>query len=450
MGAGAALLFGTGFLICALGWLRHAVLARRRLEQITLRLETLSAIPSPPPPPLSAENDPCLSELSGGFEKLSALMDSLVQRAAHAESSLLTTLTSMEEGVLLLDDRHKIKLANPAFVSGFELSRDPVGRTILEVLGEPEVHRLLIETLETSISQERRLELAPGKGVRFVTLRAVPMREAEGKPAVLAIFKDVTRLHLLEQVRREFVANVSHELRTPLAIFQGYVETLLEMPDLAKEERIEIYSILTRHSNRLNALVEDLLSLARLEARKDHFAWEVLEPAAFIAKVVQDWKVRAVNRNVHITLDPANSLPNVQLDRRRIEQVLYNLLENALKHTPSTGAEIRVQVRPSENQTICISVEDNGSGIAPRDLPHIFERFYRGDKARTTAGAGDQSASHSTGLGLSIVKHIVAAHGGDVGAESVQGRGARVWFRLPIARDAERSPQDSAPKQPAD
>jgi two-component system phosphate regulon sensor histidine kinase PhoR len=432
MGAGAALFFGTGCFICALGWFWHAVQNRRRLRQINQCLEVLSD-------PLSDQNafdpfgkDPWLSDLLSAFEKVTDLKGSLTRRVEHAESSLLKTLASVEEGVLILDARHKIKLANPAFVSGFGLSRDPVGRTILEVLGEPEVHRLLVEALVSETVEERRLELAPGKGVRFVTLRAVPMVQAGGRSAVLAVFRDVTRLHLLEQVRREFVANVSHELRTPLAIFQGYVETLLEMPDLATDERVEIYSILARHSNRLNALVEDLLSLARLEARKDNLAWEVIEPAAFVTKVVQDWKVRALNRNICVAIDPADSLPNVKLDRRRIEQVLYNLLENALKHTPSEGAEIRVQIRRSEERSVCVSVEDNGSGIAPQDLPHIFERFYRGDKSRTNHGAADPGTPHSTGLGLSIVKHIVAAHGGDVGAESVHGRGARVWFKLPL------------------
>jgi two-component system phosphate regulon sensor histidine kinase PhoR len=431
MSAGAVLVFGTGFLICALGWFWHAVQTRRRLRQISRSVEEISD-------PLSRQNaidfvreDPWLSDLRNGFEKITELKESLTRRAEQTESSLLKTLASVEEGVLILDERHKIKLANPAFTSGFGLSRDPVGRTILEVLGEPEVHRLLVECLVSGTVEERQLELTPGKGVRFVTLRAVPMVEAGGRPAVLAVFRDVTRLHLLEQVRREFVANVSHELRTPLAIFQGYVETLLEMPDLAIDQRLEIYSTLARHSSRLNALVEDLLSLARLEARKDNMAWEVLEPAAFVTKVVQDWKVRALTRNISLTIDPADSLPNVKLDRRRIEQVLYNLLENALKHTPAEGAEIRVQIRRSEERSVCVCVEDNGSGIAPQDLPHIFERFYRGDKARTKAGAADPRTHHSTGLGLSIVKHIVAAHGGEVGAESVHGRGARVWFKLP-------------------
>jgi two-component system phosphate regulon sensor histidine kinase PhoR len=298
------------------------------------------------------------------------------------------------------------------------------------VLGEPEVHRVLVQTLETGSILERQLEMAPGKGVKYITLRAVPMSDVMGRPGVLAVFRDVSRLQALEQVRREFVANVSHELRTPLSIFQGYVESLVEMPDLPESERAQIYAILTRYSHRLNALVEDLLNIARLEARTEVIEGEVLDPGPFVSGVVQDWSVRTTGRGVLTKLDVAAGLSPVQVDRLRIEQVLYNLLENALKHLPASGAEITVRVQPGEDASVRVAVEDNGSGIAPRDLPHIFERFYRADKAR---GGGGQNAGYSTGLGLSIVKHIIAAHGGEVGAESVHGKGARVWFRLPAA-----------------
>jgi two-component system phosphate regulon sensor histidine kinase PhoR len=430
MSCGVAWFWGTAFLLSALGWGWQVVRARRRLERVGRVLDSISEGQPGEAALAIARVDPGLSDLLGNIERICTAQGVLLQRIEHEEFSLNTMLSSMEEGVVVMDARQKIRLANPAFVAGFQLSKDPVGRSILEVLGEPEVHRLLLETLETNTVQERHLELAPGKGVRYVTLRAVPMNEVEGRPGVLAVFRDVTRLHALEQVRREFVANVSHELRTPLAIFQGYVENLLEMPDLPTADRMEIYGVLMRHSNRLNALVEDLLSLARLEARKDHFAWEVLALGPFVTKTLDEWNVRVAGRDVRTTLEIPPTLPEVRIDRRRIEQVLYNLLENALKHTPPTGAEISVRVHPQERQGICIAVEDNGTGIAPRDLPHIFERFYRADKSRTN-GNGGLNAAHSTGLGLSIVKHIVAAHGGDVGAESAQGRGARVWFRLP-------------------
>jgi two-component system phosphate regulon sensor histidine kinase PhoR len=431
MGEGATLFLGAGFLVTALGWGWYARSARRRLERIGRALDALSEGHPSESALAIAEADSGLADLTDSIGRVCAVQESLLHRIEHEEFSLRTMLSSMEEGVLVVDARQKIRLANSAFVSGFGLSRDPVDRSILEVLGEPEVHRVLVETLETGSVLERQLELGPDKGVRFVTLRAVPMSDVKGRPGVLAVFRDVTRLQSLEQVRREFVANVSHELRTPLAIFQGYVETLREMPDLPEPERVEIYAILTRHSKRLNALVEDLLSLARLEARRDNFVWEVLEPGAFVSGAVADWKVRAAGRDVSVKLDAALALPEVRIDRQRIEQVLYNLLENALKHAPPAGAQILVRIRSSGDESVCISVEDNGSGIAARDLPHIFERFYRADKAR--GAGGGPNTSHSTGLGLSIVKHIVAGHGGDVGAESVQGRGARVWFRLPAA-----------------
>jgi two-component system, OmpR family, phosphate regulon sensor histidine kinase PhoR len=428
MGDGATILLGAGLLLSAAGWCLHSIKTRRCLARLGRALDALSE-GHPSEVVLSiARTDRGIESLMDSLGRVCVTQEGLLQRIEHEEFSLRTILSSMEEGVLVVDDRQKIRLANPAFVSGFGVGRDPVGRSILEVLGEPEVHRLMVETLETGSAVERQLEMVPGKGVRYVTLRGVPMSDVKGRPGVLAVFRDVTRLHALEQVRRGFVANVSHELRTPLAIFQGYVETLIEMPEMPEAERIEIYSVLMRHSKRLNALVEDLLSLARLESRKDSFAWEVLEPGAFLSKAVEDWKVRALGRNVRTTLDVAPGLPDVRLDRHRIEQVLYNLLENALKHVPLLGAEIRVRVQSSTDGSVCVAVEDNGTGIAPNDLPHIFERFYRGDKARGTVGQG---ASHSTGLGLSIVKHIVAAHGGEVGAESVHGRGAHVWFKLP-------------------
>jgi signal transduction histidine kinase len=238
-------------------------------------------------------------------------------------------------------------------------------------------------------------------------------------------------LQELEQVRREFVSNVSHELRTPLAIFQGYAESLQEISDMTQEERSEIYSVLLKHSNRLNALVEDLLSVGRLEAKKERFVWKLADPGGLARGVVRDWQMRMDARSISVSLDIAEKLPLVRVDTRRIEQVLHNLLENSLKHMPLTGAKLVVRAETEPDRWIRVTIEDNGSGIAVKDLPHIFERFYRADKSRGASGA--RGMGRSTGLGLSIVKHIVAAHGGEVGAASPYGSGARVWFRLPPA-----------------
>ncbi|NBV87855.1 MAG: PAS domain S-box protein, partial [Verrucomicrobia bacterium] len=349
-----------------------------------------------------------------------AIQEEIRQRLEHEEFSLRTVLSSMEEGVVVVDEKQTIRLASPAFTAMFGLEKTPVERTILEVLREPEVHRLLVDVLRTGSVMERQVELMPGRHSRFITMRAVPMSDMRGRPGALAVFRDVTQLTELEQVRREFVANVSHELRTPLAIFQGYVENLVDIPDLAESERDRIYGVILKHSKRLNALVEDLLSIARLEARKEEFRWESLEPGALIRELVDEWKVRVGGAPIVSFAEAPEMLPPVRVDRMRLEQVLHNLLENAFKHTPKVGPKVVVRA-VLEDDRVCVSVEDNGSGIAPRDLPHIFERFYRADRARGTSVS--QGAPHSTGLGLSIVKHIIAAHGGEVGAESAYGSG---------------------------
>jgi signal transduction histidine kinase len=266
--------------------------------------------------------------------------------------------------------------------------------------------------------------------MRVVHVRAVPMRDMRGRPGVLAVFRDVTRLSELEMVRREFVANVSHELRTPLAIFQGYVETLIDIPEMSSEERVEAYAVLRRHSSRLNALVEDLLTIARLESKREKFRLEACDLAQSLLLWIQDWRARIRGRDVDVLVDLQDGLPEVYVDRFRIEQVLHNLLENAYKHLPAQGGKMRVKAFvPSGEARVRVVVEDNGSGIAEQDLPHIFERFYRGDKSRTSGGG---AGHHSTGLGLSIVKHIIVEHGGTVGADSRPGKGAQVWFSLPV------------------
>lgn len=431
MAAEELAIIGTALLSGAAVWRWRVWAERRRWRRMGRALDVLADGGAPEAALAVARGDAGLGEVLPSFQRLVRQQEAMLQRIEHEELSMKMVLSSMEEGVLLVDSRHKILLANAAFISGFGLTKSPVDRSVLEVLGEPDVHRLIQEALEKGAARERQLEMIPGKRVRFLSVRAVPMTDDKGRPGVLAVFRDVTRLQELEQVRREFVANVSHELRTPLAIFQGYVESLIEMPDLPQDERAEVYGILMKHSGRLNALVEELLSLARMEARKEQFRWEVLRPAALIREVVGEWQMRAGGDAIEAVVEAAEELPPVRVDRRRLEQVLHNLLENALKHVPVRGGRVVVRAVYEADAGVRVVVEDNGSGIAPRDLPHIFERFYRADKSR--GGAGARGMGHSTGLGLSIVKHIIAAHGGEVGAESPHGSGARVWFRLPVA-----------------
>ena len=414
-------------------WRWRVWLEKRRWERMGRAMDVLAEAGRPEAALALARVDAGMEAALPSFQRLVRQQEAMLQRIEREESSMKMVLASMEEGVLVVDARHKIRLANAAFVAGFGLTKSPLDRSVLEVLGEPDVHRLIQEAMDMGAARERQLEMIPGKRVRFLSVRAVPMVDEKGLPGVLAVFRDVTRLQELEQVRREFVANVSHELRTPLAIFQGYVENLIEMPDLPQEERVEVYQILMKHSGRLNALVEDLLALARMEARKEVFRWESIPPGQFIREVVTEWQMRAGGDAIEAVVEVAETLPPVRVDRRRMEQVLHNLLENALKHVPAKGGRVVVRAVYEPDAGVRVVVEDNGSGIAPKDLPHIFERFYRADKSRGAAGA--RRMGHSTGLGLSIVKHIIAAHGGEVGAESPHGSGARVWLRLPVAKE---------------
>jgi two-component system phosphate regulon sensor histidine kinase PhoR len=283
---------------------------------------------------------------------------------------------------------------------------------------------MVAAALQTGQPQSGEFRTNGGKPPRDIALNAVPVRDTTGRPSVLAIFRDVSRLKQLEQVRREFVANVSHELRTPLSIFHGYVENLLDNPDIPKEDLTSILGILKRHSARLNALLEDLLSIARLEARTEIFTPEPIELPPFIERVAQDWSARLAAKGVSLKVELPEDLPRLTADPLRLEQVVGNLMENALKYTPS-GGSISVCARV-EGREFVLCVSDTGAGILPQDLPHIFERFYRAEKSRTRDHGG-------TGLGLSIVKHIVQTHGGTATAESQYGKGTSIILRFPMA-----------------
>jgi two-component system phosphate regulon sensor histidine kinase PhoR len=376
------------------------------------------------------------------FRKLSELIAALKREQDHvrrqrelADQNLEIILGSMEEGVMVVDSRKEIRLVNRSFQQLFQLSSSQSHQTVLETLSHPGFDELVTSALETQESQHTELPVDFGRNPRYVAATAQPMRDASGEPGVVMIFRDVTRLRQLEEVRREFVANVSHELRTPLAIFQGYVETLVDYPTMEEAERMRTYNILLRHSQRLNALVEDLLELARLESRQEDIEREPVDVGAYFDELVQDWAKRTRDKGVTISSEVEPDLPRAFVDRFRFEQVFTNLMDNALKYTPA-GGSITLKARRCDGQ-IETRVEDTGIGIPPADLPKIFDRFYRVDKARSREIGG-------TGLGLTIVKHIVQMHGGIVRGESGygKGKGTSVIVLWEAAPDVAPSSQD--------
>jgi len=245
----------------------------------------------------------------------------------------------------------------------------------------------------------------------------------------LVLFHDITELKKLDQVRRDFVANVSHELRTPLSILRGYIETLLDSPETSREELSRILGVMSRHSKRLDSLAEDLLTLAQLESAHPDLQLGDLDVSSFFREVIRDWEKKLASKQLKVIIDVPPDLPTIQADRVRLQEALYNLLDNAVKYSREDG-EITLAARRREEE-IGLSVTDNGIGISKEDLPRVFERFYRADKARS----GD--TIHGTGLGPAIVKHIAQLHGGRVEAESELGTGTTIRVILPLTRTTE-------------
>jgi two-component system phosphate regulon sensor histidine kinase PhoR len=254
-------------------------------------------------------------------------------------------------------------------------------------------------------------------------LTAVPITQNGEASGVVAVFHDVSRLKQADEIRRDFVANVSHELRTPLSIFHGNLETLLEPGDLDENETRHIYEVMKRHSDRLNLLVNDLLSLAQLESKEANLQLAEIRLRDFLEGITRDWAKRLAGKNLRLELQVPDDFPTVHADERRLEEVVHNLLDNAVKYSQPEGKIHLAATRTGESVRLAIS--DQGIGVPSRDLPRIFERFYRADKARSREMGG-------TGLGLSIVKHIVELHGGRVEAASELGRGTTISAIFPI------------------
>jgi two-component system phosphate regulon sensor histidine kinase PhoR len=402
--------------LCMVAWRHRVFMGRwRRLESIVSDLAA-----GRDPDSFVFVNGGHFARLGRQLELLADAQERLRRRRRREEMNLETILGSMEEGVLVADRQHVIRMANPALMRLFGLENDPAGRTLLDALELPVLEEMVNTTLAHWQSQERQLPI--GGGAIHLHAGAVPMRNATGEGGVVIIVRDVTRIKKLEEMRREFVANVSHELRTPLSIFRGYLENLRETPDISREDLASVVTILERHSTRLNALVEDLLILARLESRDLSLQPVAVDLERFFSEMGQNWRIAGERKGVKLEFQLEPGLVAVRADELRVEQVLNNLIDNAVKYTPA-GGQVWVRARQS-GATTELEVEDTGVGLTPEDLPHIFERFYRADKARSREKGG-------TGLGLSIVKHIAQVHGGSVDAYSVFGKGTRIVVRLP-------------------
>ena len=351
----------------------------------------------------------------------------LEERFREGEFSVQAVFGAMLDGLVVVDDQRRVRMMNREFRRAFGLENAEPGAPLLEVIRHASIDRLVMEAIRVREPRRESIQMShgPSEG-REMEVSAVPLGEnsAPTEGAVI-LFHDVTQLRQVEEIRRDFVANVSHELRTPLSIFRGYLETLLDDPHQPPGELLRILEVMERHSDRLHALVEDVLSLARLESPAAELDLSEISLPEFLQEILGDWEKRLEAKQLKSHLDVPLDLPKLEADESRLQEIIYNLLDNAVKYSQASGViTLRAAV---EGDQVRISVSDEGIGIRENDLPRIFERFYRADKARSRDLGG-------TGLGLSIVKHIAQLHGGTAQAQSEPGKGTTISVLLPVTR----------------
>ena len=359
-----------------------------------------------------------------GFQ-LERIVGDLEQRQkqiAKAESGMQTIFSAMQDALLVVDSNRRVILTNQTFQRLFDAPEISIATPLLEIVRDPTLDRLLTDAFRSRGPVRCELTLDGSQ----IELHAVATKNGAGEvTGALVLFHDITELKKMDQVRRDFVANVSHELRTPLSILRGYIETLLDAPKTPREELTRILRVMERHSDRLELLVEDLLTLAQLESSNPDLQMGMIDLSSFLRELVRDWEKKLIRKHLNIVVDLPTELPPISADRTRMQEALYNLLDNAVKYSRERG-EIRLSARQRDGE-IELIVSDRGIGIAKEDLPRIFERFYRADKARSP------DKVRGTGLGLAIVKHIAQLHDGRVEADSELEKGTTIRVILPSA-----------------
>ena len=346
------------------------------------------------------------------------------QEISRIEAEQQALFNSMSEGVLILDPSWRVQLVNRSLLEFFGLKVDVRGQTIMEAFRLQELLETVRRLPQERTVQGQELEL-PGVNGRWLQFSAAAMFDREGtQRGSIVVFHDLTRLKQLENTRQEFVSNVSHELRTPLSLIKGFVETLLDGAKDDPELAGRFLRTIEKHTDRLTFLIEDLLTISRLESDQIVMNLHEVVLREEAERVLNDLQARAAGKNAHLQ----NNLPpelRARADADRLQQVLFNLVENAIKYGRTDGT-VSIGGKQNGSGKIEVWVQDDGPGIPPEAKERVFERFYRADRARSRETGG-------TGLGLSIVKHIVQAHDGEVWVKSELGHGATFYFTLPEA-----------------
>ncbi|MBN2100032.1 MAG: HAMP domain-containing protein [Dehalococcoidia bacterium] len=359
-----------------------------------------------------------VGDLARAFNRMAAKLKEAMALVTAERDRMAIVLESMSDAILVMDREGRVTMTNKAAEKVLQVPRDAaIGRHFIEAVRDHEIDALVQQCLSKREQQTSLVEMRSKKQLLGVV--ATPFKEA---PGCLVLIQDLTELRRLETVRRDFIANLSHELRTPIASLKALGETLnegaIDQPTVARD----FVGKMNAEVDRLAQMVQEMGDLSRIESGEAPLQKSPVNVAEVVASAVERLKAQSERAGLQIKVDIASGLPSVSADGSRIEQVLVNLIHNAIKFTP-TGGRVTVSAK-AEGDRLIVSVSDTGVGIPEDDLPRVFERFYKADRAR--AGGG-------TGLGLAIAKHVVEAHGGRIWVESVEGRGATFNFGLPLA-----------------
>jgi len=419
---GAALTVAASGLVLTWAVLRLAAVRLSVLAEAAAARETGVWIP-----PAALRNSPLNLEsaIDSMNLHLQSRIEELQRKSRQLQESterLETVLGSMVEGVIAVDEGQRILFANRAARALLDMqAANPVGRPIWEIIRHSRIDEVIRTVLAGRETPAVEIDLPRKHAVVAVMGSRLPGNPSSG--AVL-VFHNITELRRLENIRRDFVSNVSHELKTPLTAIQAYTETLLDGALDEPEHRIGFVERIAEQANRLHALIQDLLQLARIESGENVFEVQPVDVASVVDECVEEQSAVAQSKSQCLFTEPSVTEISVRADAEGLRTILSNLIDNAVKYTQE-GGTIAVRWRAEEGSAV-IEVQDNGPGIPEEHHPRIFERFYRVDRARSRDVGG-------TGLGLSIVKHLVQVFGGDIDIRSQPGQGTTFAVHLPLA-----------------
>ena len=355
-----------------------------------------------------------LEDLSNAIASLRTAFESRLSGVDSQNARLATILEQLTDGVVIADSNGQVQFANPAACRLFEIS-DPIEHPVAEIVRHHQLIEAWRRCQQTREMQSESVELPSRR--QYLQLVAIPDTHEGGS---LLVVQDLTRVRRLEAVRRDFISNVSHELRTPLASLKALTETLQNGALLDPEAGPRFLGRIVTEVDALTQMAQELLDLSRIESGQVELILAPLSPKELLDSAADRMKMQVERAGLKLSVACQDGLPQVRGDQSRLEQVLVNMIHNAVKFTRS-GGDVSLIAEAGESG-VRFAVRDTGVGMTAESLSRIFERFYRVDKSRTGSG---------TGLGLSISKHIVEAHGGRIWAESEEGRGSTFYFEIP-------------------